>query len=60
MSTTGVERRDCIVLQRSTQHAGERQVEEGASWHLGRRLSGMQGHELAGTCLAASSSSVAL
>jgi len=44
----------------STQHAGERQVEEGASWHLGRRLSGMQGHELTGTCLTASSSSAAL
>lgn len=52
MSTTDVERRGCIVLQHSTQHAGERQVEEGAFWHLGRRLSGMQGHELAGTCLA--------
>lgn len=41
-----------FVLQCSTQHTGERQVEEGAFWHLGRRLSGMQGHELAGTCLA--------
>lgn len=41
-----------FVLQCLTQHAGERQVEEGAFWHLGRRLSGMQGHELVGTCLA--------
>lgn len=33
----------CISVH-STRQADEREVEEGASWHLGRRLLGMQGH----------------
>lgn len=33
-----------ILWHLSLWHAGERQMEEGASWHLGRRLLGMQGY----------------